>query len=320
MGRAFSDGPLAPAGVPKDVVALSCEEVEHVFKARRTINKALAGVSFTVGAGEVMGLLGPNGAGKTTLLELVSGLRSLQRGSITLFSENVPAGDPRARHRLGFLPQRSVLYEDVSIDDNLQFAAAIHRCPTKRVDEVLELIGLAGRRRWLVGALSAGMRRRVAIARALIHEPELLVLDEPTLGVDSDNRHRIWQHIRTVRRSGVAVLLSSNYLDEVEALCDRVVVLDSGHVSAVAPPGDLFRRAGWWLEAEPVEHGFGQLVLLCREQRALEVVSEEPTVRMRFADEATARLSMSQLAGSPIVSGIRARRPDLVEMFAAIRA
>jgi ABC-2 type transport system ATP-binding protein len=277
------------------------------------------GVSFTVRAGTVVGLLGPNGAGKTTVIELVSGLRALQEGIITLFEQGLPAGHPAARHRLGFLPQRSVLYEDVTVYDNLRFAADLHRSSRERVDEVLDIVGLADRRRSLVSSLSGGMQRRVAIARALVHEPELLVLDEPTLGVDSDNRHRIWQYIRSVRRAGVAVLLSSNYLDEVEALCDHVIVLGSGRVVGQMSPDELFRRAGWWLEAECAEDGFPDLEPICRRQGALEVIAEQPVVRMRFADAVSAHRSMSELVGSGAVSSIRQRRPDLVEIFAGLR-
>jgi ABC-2 type transport system ATP-binding protein len=302
-----------------DDVALRVEDVHHVFGARRNTTRALSDVSFTVGTGSVVGLLGPNGAGKTTVIELVSGLRGLQEGSIKLFEEGLPAGDPRTRHRLGFLPQRSVLYEDVSVDDNLRFAADVHHCSRKRVDEVLDLVGLADRRRSLVNSLSGGMQRRVAIARALVHQPELLVLDEPTLGVDSDNRHRIWQYVRAVRRSGVSVLLSSNYLDEVEALCDHVVVLDSGHVVGRMRPDELFRRAGWWLEAECPDDRFAELMGECRQQGALDLTAERPTVRMRFADAEAARRSMGDLVRGGIVSSIRERRPDLVEIFAAIR-
>jgi ABC-2 type transport system ATP-binding protein len=220
--------------------ALWCESVSYTFGNRRNTTRALSDVSFTVGAGSVVGLLGPNGAGKTTLIELISGLRAVQSGTISLFQQGLPAGHPRARHRLGFLPQKSVLYEDVSVDDNLRFAAGLHWCSKERVAEVLELVGLADRHLSIVSTLSGGMQRRVAVARALIHEPEFLVLDEPTLGVDSDNRHRIWQYVRDVRRSGVTVLLSSNYLDEVEALCDDVIVLDSGQVAGQMRPNELF--------------------------------------------------------------------------------
>jgi ABC-2 type transport system ATP-binding protein len=207
----------------------------------------------------------------------------------------------------------------VSIDDNLRFAAEVHHCSRQRVNEVLDLVGLADRRRSLVSSLSGGMQRRVAIARALVHKPEFLVLDEPTLGVDSDNRHRIWQYVRALRRSGVSVLLSSNYLDEVEALCDHVVVLDTGRVVGRMRPDELFRRAGWWLEAECPDDGFADLVRDCRQQRALDVVTEQPTVRMRFADAEGARLAMADLVRRGVVSSIRERRPDLVEIFAAIR-
>lgn len=313
-GRPGSASPPANGRIAVRVV-----NVHHDFGSRRSEVHALTGVSFTVGAGTVVGLLGPNGAGKTTVIELVSGLRAVQEGTIALFDQGLPAGHPATRHRLGFLPQRSVLYEDVTVYDNLRFAADLHRSSRERVDAVLDIVGLADRRRSLVSSLSGGMQRRVAIARALVHEPELLVLDEPTLGVDSDNRHRIWQYIRAVRRSGVTVLLSSNYLDEVEALCDHVVVLGSGRVVGQLSPDELFRRAGWWLEAECADDGFPDLVFICRRQAALEVIVEQPAVRLRFADAASAHRSMTDLVASGVVSSVRQRRPDLVEIFAGLR-
>jgi ABC-2 type transport system ATP-binding protein len=309
-----------PPGDEDNSVALRCEGVNYIFGGRRHQTRALNDVSFTVETATVVGLLGPNGAGKTTLIELISGLRAVQTGAIRLFEPGLPAGHPRTRHRLGFLPQRSVLYEDVSVDDNLRFAADLHRCSRDRVTEVLDLVGLTDRRTSIVSTLSGGMQRRVAIARALVHEPEFLVLDEPTLGVDSDNRHRIWQYVRDLRRSGVTVLLSSNYLDEVEALCDDVIVLDTGRVAGQMRPTELFRRAGWWLEAESSEDEFPELERACRQQGgAVDVVVERPAVRMRFANAADAHRCMSDLVDSGAVSGIRERRPDLVEVFAAIR-
>jgi ABC-2 type transport system ATP-binding protein len=243
----------------------------------------------------------------------------VRSGSIRLFEEGLSAGHPRTRHRIGFLPQKSVLYEDVSVDDNLRFAADIHGCSRKRVVEVLDLVGLGDRRLSIVSTLSGGMQRRVAIARALVHEPEFLVLDEPTLGVDSDNRHRIWQYVRDLRRSGVTVLLSSNYLDEVEALCDEVIILDQGRLAGQMQPNELFRRAGWWLEAESSAAQFEELERVCRQQEATEVVIEPPAARMRFVSAADAHRSMNDLVARGVVTSIRARRPDLVEVFAAIR-
>ena len=314
--------PLVPTRSPSEAassVALRCEDVSYTFGGRRRSTRALADVSFTVGTGRVVGLLGPNGAGKTTLIELISGLRIVRSGSIRLFEEGLPAGHPRTRHRIGFLPQKSVLYEDVSVDDNLRFAADIHGCSRERVVQVLDLVGLGDRRLSIVSTLSGGMQRRVAIARALVHEPEFLVLDEPTLGVDSDNRHRIWQYVRDLRRSGVTVLLSSNYLDEVEALCDEVIVLDRGRLAGQMQPNELFRRAGWWLEAESSAAQFEELERVCRQQEATEVVIEPPAARMRFASAADAHRSMNDLVARGVVTSIRERRPDLVEVFAAIR-
>ena len=134
--------------------------------------------------------------------------------------------------KLGVVPQETALYEDVSARENLRFAAALYGVARAeaRVDELLALVGLEARAGDRVSLLSGGMRRRLCIARALVHEPELLVLDEPTVGVDVEARHQIWSHIRALRAQGRTVLLSTNYLDEAEALCDRVAMLRDGRL------------------------------------------------------------------------------------------
>src|SRR5689334_20992396 len=173
-------------------------EIEHVSQ-RLGSRTALDSLSLTIEAGTVVGLLGPNGAGKTTLIRLVSGLTRPSSGTIRWNGEKVTAPfAPELRRRIGLVPQDTALYDELTVRQNLRFAADLFavRRPGDRVDEVLELVGLTKRARDRAGSLSGGMQRRLSLARALIHDPDFLILDEPTLGVDVEGRHALWGHIR----------------------------------------------------------------------------------------------------------------------------
>src|SRR5512144_3236466 len=157
--------------------------------------RALDGVSLRVMPGTVVGVVGPNGAGKTTLIDVICGLLRPSRGTVRVLGESA-AGNARVRARIGVLPQETALYDEVTAWQNLRFAAALYGVadPDARIASVLELVGVGDRARDLVRGFSGGMQRRLAIARALLHEPALLVLDEPTVGVDVEARHQIWAH------------------------------------------------------------------------------------------------------------------------------
>src|SRR5438105_10957079 len=212
--------------------------------------RALDGVSLRVMPGTVVGVVGPNGAGKTTLIDVICGLLRPARGTVHVLGEDV-AGDTTAlRARIGVLPQETALYDEVTAWQNLRFAAALYGVahPDARIAEVLELVGLSGRARDVVRGFSGGMQRRLAIARALLHNPPLLILDEPTVGVDVEARHQIWAHIRSLKAKGRTVVLTTNYLDEAEALCDHMIILRSGKIIAEGSPKDLTNRTGRSLE------------------------------------------------------------------------
>ena len=222
---------------------------------------ALDSVSLAVPAKRVVGLLGPNGAGKTTLISLVSGLRRPTSGRVEVLGQSATEGGRKLRARIGVVPQETGLYEELSAIQNLRFSAALYG--VKDVDgtvkSVLGTVGLWDRRNDRVGSFSGGMQRRLAIGRALLHDPELLILDEPTLGVDVEARHSIWGHVRDLRGQGKTVLISTNYLDEAEALCDEAVVLRQGRVVAVDTPAGLITRAGRCVELDCLPDHMGAL-------------------------------------------------------------
>jgi ABC-type multidrug transport system ATPase subunit len=273
-------------------------------------------ISMEVPSGAVIGLLGSNGTGKTTLIELVAGLRVLQAGEIQVLG--LPHEDRGIRKHLGFLPQHTALYTEVSVLDNLQFTARLHGCSMQRIDEVLELVGMTDRRTSIVAQLSGGLQRRVGIARALLNEPDVLILDEPTLGVDSENRHHIWQHVRNLRRAGKSILITTNYLDEAEALCDEVVVLRAGHIAARESPRELVRRSGCWLEIDCNEDDMAAMTRTAQANGAVEVVEETPSLRMHFPTTITAQQALRELLPIGPISAVRERRADLAEIFSQL--
>ncbi|MHC4598237.1 MAG: ABC transporter ATP-binding protein [Planctomycetota bacterium] len=196
--------------------------------------KALDGVSFRVERGEIFGLLGPNGAGKTTAISILAGLLKPDGGKAEVASH--PAGEKGSRSRLGLAPQELALYEDLSAAKNLAFFGAIQGLPAKtrrtRAEEVLELVGLRDRANDRVETYSGGMKRRLNLAIALIHDPDVLLLDEPTVGVDPQSRAHLFETIRAMADGGKAILYTTHYMEEAERLCRNIAILDRGTVLA----------------------------------------------------------------------------------------
>jgi ABC-2 type transport system ATP-binding protein len=197
---------------------------------------AVDDVSFHVAPGETYGLLGPNGAGKTTTIRLVCGLLSANTGEVTVCGMPVSASTTTAKAQIGYVPQDVSLYPDLTARENLSFFGRLYRLSgaalSKRVDEVLELIDLTDRGNDRVESYSGGMKRRLNIGASLLHRPRPLVLDEPTVGVDPQSRHAILESIRTLGSAGLAVLYTTHYMEEAERLCDRIGIIDHGHLIA----------------------------------------------------------------------------------------
>jgi ABC-2 type transport system ATP-binding protein len=197
---------------------------------------AVCGVSLEVGAGEVVGLLGPNGAGKSTTVAMLCGLARPDRGSVSIGGE--PVGEDRspAKRRIGLVPQDISLFEDLGARANLELFGALYGLERDvlqaRVKAALELVGLADRAGDKPSTFSGGMQRRLNIACALVHDPDVLLLDEPTAGVDPQSRNAIFDNLEALRARGKALVYTTHYMEEAERLCDRVVVIDHGRVVA----------------------------------------------------------------------------------------
>jgi ABC-2 type transport system ATP-binding protein len=208
---------------------------------------AVDGLSLRVEPGEILGLLGPNGAGKSTTVHLALGLLTPDAGTVAVDGLGAPT-DPAVRRHLGLAPQSLALYTDLSGEENLRFLGRVYglggRALETRVDWALDFAGLADRRRDRVGRYSGGMQRRLNLAAALLHEPRLVLLDEPTAGVDPQSRNAILDRILELKRAGLTVVYTTHYMEEAERLCDRVAIVDHGKVLAIDSVPNLKRIHG----------------------------------------------------------------------------
>jgi ABC-2 type transport system ATP-binding protein len=285
--------------------------------------RALDGLSLRVMPGTVVGIVGPNGAGKTTLIDVMCGLIRPTRGHARVLGRDVATQADQLRAQIGVLPQETALYDEVTAWQNLSFAAALYAVPNTqaRIAAVLELVGLTARAHDRVRGFSGGMQRRLAIARALLHDPPLLMLDEPTVGVDVEARHQIWAHIRELRARGRTVVLTTNYLDEAEALCDRVAILRAGSVVAEDTPAALKARTGSCLELECVHEDAARLAsALAEHPGVLRAERADLGVRLYLSAEATPENVVHAARRVCTIGGFRTRSPDLVEVFRSLTA
>jgi ABC-2 type transport system ATP-binding protein len=195
--------------------------------------KALDQVSFTVGAGELLGFLGPNGAGKSTLMKIITGYLPADRGEVFLDDEKISTGKTSFRKNIGYLPEHNPLYTDLYVKEFLEITAGFYQLKNKKqhVARMVELTGLGDEQHKKIGALSKGYRQRVGLAQALIHDPKVLILDEPTTGLDPNQLEDIRSLIRSISREKT-VILSSHIMQEVEAVCNRVVIINKGKIVA----------------------------------------------------------------------------------------
>ena len=217
-------------------LAVRVDGVKHSFGDVR----ALDGISLAVRRGEVYGLLGPNGSGKTTLIRMLVGLLRPQAGQVEVLGRTMP--DLAVLSRVGYMTQAAALYPDLSVEENLRFFSAIYGADGG-IDEALDLIDLQSRRHSIVATLSGGMRTRCSLACALVHRPELLLLDEPTVGVDPQLRLQFWAHFRRLADGGTTFLVSSHVMDEAER-CDRLGLIRFGRLLAEGSQAELKEKAG----------------------------------------------------------------------------
>ena len=228
----------------KDALVLEVSNLSKSYGARSAVD----GISFGIHAGEIFGLLGPNGAGKTTTIGVIATILRPSDGVVRVNGDSAAGKLGAVRRKVGLVPQQICLYPSLTSEENLRFFGKMYGLSDEalgvRVESMLGLVGLSPRRNDRVATFSGGMRRRLNLACGLIHEPELLLLDEPTVGLDPQSRERIFSVVEELAARGVAVLYTTHYMEEAERLCHRVAIMDEGRFVAEGTPRELSAKVG----------------------------------------------------------------------------
>ena len=265
--------------------------MEEIIQARNLTKRyndvaAVDGISFTVRAGEVFGFLGPNGAGKTTTMKMISCLSPRTTGFLAVFGMDPEEYPTVIKAKMGIVPQETNLDPDFTCTGNLTTYARYFDIPAAeaqaRADSLLAFVQLEEKRDVLIDKLSGGMKRRLILARALINNPALLILDEPTIGLDPQARHLIWERLRLLQAQGNTIVLTTHYLDEAARLCDRLVIMDSGKILVEGAPADLVKQ---YVGSEIVEVEKSDEVMACLAR--LGIASENVGDMVQIATESS---------------------------------
>ncbi len=220
-------------------------EAHHLVKHYHGV-AAVNDISFEVPPGAFFGLLGPNGAGKTTTIRMLYGFSPLSQGRLTLFGRDIATDWRAIKHRIGVCQQDNTLDPDLTVEQNLLIYAGYFSIPTakarKRAAELLDFFALTHKKDAQVMELSGGMARRLILARALVNRPELLILDEPTTGLDPQSRHQVWEKLTALKKQGLTVLLTTHYMEEAANLCDRLMIIDHGKILVEGAPDELIAK------------------------------------------------------------------------------
>lgn len=284
---------------------------------------AVDGVSFRIAPGETFGLIGPNGAGKTTIISMVVGLLRPDAGTVVVDGVPMSIDAVEAKAKIGLVPQELAIYPELSARENLTYFGRLQGLRGKelreRVDEVLRLIGLADRAKDLSKTYSGGMKRRLNIGIGLLHRPRLLILDEPTVGVDPQSRNQILESIEDLSVEGMAVLYTTHYMEEAERLCDRIAIIDSGRLQAEGTRDELIEMTG------SLDHirlgGSGDIDAAATALRGLGAVArvdvERNSLRLAVHDApgAVADVVNAATSAGMVLNDVEVTRPDLETVF-----
>ncbi|MGV8803911.1 MAG: ABC transporter ATP-binding protein [Polaromonas sp.] len=300
--------------------AISFQSVSKTYPSPPSQNspvvKALDDVSFDIEPGEFFGLLGPNGAGKTTLISILAGLSRATQGRVLVHGCDVVSDYANARRKLGVVPQELVFDPFFSVRESLRIQSGYFgiRHNDDWIDELLASLGLADKANANMRQLSGGMKRRVLVAQALVHKPPVIVLDEPTAGVDVELRQTLWQFVAKLNKQGSTVLLTTHYLEEAEALCSRIAMLKQGRVVALAPTSELLKAASgnvlrFKVDSELPRH-------LADQARITGRIVQFPAHNARDIEKYLAAVREAGL----VAEDVEIRRADLEDVFLEVMA
>ncbi|MCF8240481.1 MAG: ABC transporter ATP-binding protein [Melioribacteraceae bacterium] len=217
-------------------------KIEHISKSFNSL-EALSDVGLDINRGEFFGLLGPNGAGKTTLMNIIIGYLKADKGQISIGDEIVITEDINFRKRFGYVPQEISLYQELTAYQNLKIFGSFFGLPKitleQKIDEMLELVQLTPRKKDVVKEFSGGMKRRLNLAASILHDPEIILCDEPTVGVDPQSRNAIFEMLQELNKTGKTIIYTTHYMEEAERLCDRIAIIDNGKIIAIGTISEL---------------------------------------------------------------------------------
>jgi ABC-2 type transport system ATP-binding protein len=287
--------------------------------------KAVDGVSFEIDRGECLGLLGPNGAGKTTTILAICNLITPDAGEIRIGESSASPRRTQTRGQIGYVPQEIALYEDLTGRENLRFFGRLYGLESKalknRVERTLEFVDLQARADEKVGAYSGGMKRRLNIAAALLHEPGLLVLDEPTVGIDPQSRNAIFENLLALRAQGVALLYTTHYMEEAERLCDRIGIIDDGRILAEGSSESLLKLLGESMDKVRVSTGRPPAAALLADLAGLDGVAsvkatpDGPEMAVRDVARVLPAVLEAFAVHDTQITGLSVEQPDLETVF-----
>jgi ABC-2 type transport system ATP-binding protein len=304
-------------------------EVRDLVKVYGSATRAVDGITFEVGQTELFGFLGPNGAGKTTTIRILATLLRQTAGSARVAGFDVATQPREVRKRLGLAMQTPALDAFSTGRETLELAGRLHRMPTadirKRADELLELMGLASVAKKLTGTYSGGMKRRLDLASALVHRPEVLILDEPTEGLDPQSRTALWEELERINKAGTTMLLTTHYMEEADRLCSRLAIIDNGKIVVEGEPGELKRSIGADTVVLQLEATNGDLAHQRAEVRRLlagvvaeDAVAEHPAGVSLAVPNASAAIPslLRRLDGDRVqIAGLQMSQPSLDSVF-----
>jgi len=296
---------------------------EVLIEAKQLVKRygdftAVNGIDFQVRKGESFGFLGPNGAGKSTTMRIIAATLTRTSGEITILGKDPEKSGPEIKAHLGVVPQADNLDQALTVEENLYIYGRYFGLSKKflkpKIEELLDFSQLVDKRTVKVDALSGGMKRRLTIARALVSEPEILMLDEPTTGLDPQARHILWDRLFRLKEQGVTLLITTHYMDEAEQLCDRLIVMDKGSIMAEDSPGGLIKK---YSTKEVLEVRFGSernAVVAPQLRELVERIEVLPDRILMYADDGEDLLhQLNQKGLHPLTSLVR--RSSLEDVF-----
>ncbi len=286
-------------------------------------NHAVRGISFMVAPGEIFGILGPNGAGKSTTLSLIAGLLRPDGGRVLIGDYDLHLEPQNAKKMIGIVPQEPALYPMLSAEENLRFWGTINGLRpgdlANSVKRVLDIVGLSTRARDRVNTFSGGMKRRLNIAAGLIHQPRLLIMDEPTVGIDPQSRNHILETVANLRDNDMSIVYTSHYVEEVEHLCDRVAIMDHGHLIKEGTLTDLLSHGHRHQTLHLHLHGSSKTLqdLIAQLPGVEQVLTENGHMRINAVEAEPIMPNVLQLVkqSGASISNIRLEKPNLESLF-----